>query len=236
MKWMEWLRRGLPRGSPKGLARGICLLCDRPAGTVPNLCDACRDELPVISEACAWCGAPAMPGAETCPACALRRPPIDRTICSVAYGPPVDYLVGRLKFDLDLRVVPALGGLLARSVGGASAPDWLVPVPIGAARLRKRGFNQALEVARHVGDVHGVRVSGILRRRRGCETPQSSLPSTSARRANVANAFETRGAIDGHVVVVDDVVTTGATVNAVARCLKRAGASRVDAWAVARTP
>ena len=216
--------------------KGICLLCDRPAGTVPNLCDACRDDLPVISDACVSCGARAIPGMETCPACALRRPPIDRTVCSVAYGPPVDYLIGRLKFDLDLRVVPVLAGLLARAVGGEPTPDWLVPVPIGAARLRKRGFNQALEVARCLGGIRGVRVCGNVRRRRGFETSQSSLPNTTARRANVANAFQARAAIDGHVVVVDDVVTTGATVNALARGLKRAGASRVDAWAVARTP
>ena len=109
-------------------------------------------------------------------------------------GSPVDYLVGRLKFDCDLRVVPALAGLLVRAVGGEPTPDWLVPVPIGAARLRKRGFNQALELARYLGDIRGVRVSGIMRRRRGYETPQSSLPDTSARRANVAGAFEARAA------------------------------------------
>ena len=227
-------RRG--PGSVKRFTKGICLLCDLSAGIETNLCDACRDDLPIIPDACASCGSHAIPGTGTCPACTLRHPPMDRTVCAVAYGSPVDYLVGRLKFDCDLRVVPALAGLLVRAVGGEPTPDWLVPVPIGAARLRKRGFNQALELARYLGDIRGVRVSGIMRRRRGYETPQSSLPDTSARRANVAGAFEARAAIDGHVVVVDDVVTTGATVSALARCLKRAGASRVDAWAVARTP
>ena len=228
--------RGFGRIRMNRMTRGICLLCDLPAGNEPNLCSACRDDLPAIADACTSCAAPAVPGTETCRGCALRRAPVDRTVCALTYEPPVDYLIGRLKFDRDLRVVPALAGLLVRAVAGEAVPDLLVPVPIGATRLRKRGFNQSLEVARYLGKALGVRVSAIMRRRCGFETPQSSLPDTSARRANVANAFEAQQTIGGHIAVIDDVVTTGATVNALARCLKRAGASRVDAWAVARTP
>ena len=215
---------------------GVCLLCDRRAGIVPNLCDACRWDLPILEEPCTVCGARAMPRIGICPACSSRRPPVDHTVCALAYARPVDYLIGRLKFDRDLRVVPTVAELLTRAVSGETAPDWLVPVPIAAARLRRRGFNQALEIARFVGRSRRIRLAGIIRRRRGFETAQSSLPDTTARRANVARAFEARDSIDGHVAIVDDVVTTGATVNAVARCLKRAGASRVDAWAIARTP
>ena len=223
-------------GTMGWVPKGICLLCDRPAGSVRNLCDACRDELPILSDACTACGAPAIPHSGICRTCALQRPPIDRTVCALAYASPVDYLIGRLKFDRDLRLVPSLAGVLIRRIAGEAAPDWLVPVPIGAARLRGRGFNQALEIARYVGRSRGIGLADIIRRRSGFETPQSSLPNTTARRANVAGAFEVRAAVEGHIAVVDDVVTTGATVNAVARCLKRAGARRVDAWAVARTP
>lgn len=166
----------------------------------------------------------------------MRHPPVDHTVCAFAYAPPVDYLIGRLKFHRDLRVVPTLAGLLLRAVADEVAVDWLAPVPITAARLRKRGFNQALEIARVLGKSNGIRLTKAVHRRRGAETPQSSLPDTIARRANVADAFETRAAIKGHVVIVDDVVTTGATVNALARCLRRAGACRVDVWAIARTP
>ena len=214
----------------------ICLLCDEPAGTIANLCDSCARELPTLPEPCATCGASAIPHTKMCRACTTRPPPVDHTVCALAYAPPVDYLIGRLKFHRDLRVVPTLAGLLLRAVADEAAADWIAPVPITAARLRKRGFNQALEIARALGKSKGVRLTKVVHRRRGAEIPQSSLPDTTARRANVADAFETRAAIGGHVVIVDDVVTTGATVNALARCLKRAGACRVDVWAAARTP
>ena len=214
----------------------VCLLCDEPGGTITNLCDACARELPTLRKSCTSCGAVAIPHTKLCRTCATRRPPVDRTVCALAYAPPVDYLIGRLKFQRDLRVVPVLAGLLHRAVAGEAAADWLAPVPITPARLRKRGFNQALEIARILGRNGGVRITQAVHRRRGADTPQSSLPDTAARRANVANAFAARAPIGGHVVIVDDVVTTGATVNALARCLKGAGACRVDVWAAARTP
>lgn len=218
------------------LPNGFCLLCDEPAGAVPNLCDDCIRELPVLPDPCTVCGAGAAPRTRLCRTCAIRRPPVDRTFCALAYAPPVDYLIGRLKFDRDLRVVPALAGVLGRAVAREAAADWLVPVPITPARLRERGFNQALEIARGLADRGGIRLKRAVHRRRGAETPQSSLPGMAARRANVADVFEMRATLGGHVAILDDVVTTGATVNALARCLKRAGACRVDVWAVARTP
>ena len=230
------IRRTDPGASKmRFIPSGICLLCDEPAGPIPNLCDACARALPTLPEPCIACGASAAPH-RLCRACAIRCPPVDRTVCALAYAPPVDHLVGRLKFDRDLRVVPALAGMLLRAVAGVAVADWLAPVPITPARLRERGFNQALEIARAVGRRRGVRLTWAVHRRRGAETPQSSLPDVAARRANVAGAFEAHAAVDGHVVIVDDVVTTGATVNALARCLKTAGARRVDVWAVARTP
>ena len=214
----------------------ICMLCDEPGGTIPNLCDACARELPSVREPCVACGASTPPHVDLCGACATRHPPVDRTICAVAYAPPVDYLIGRLKFRRDLRIVPTLVGLLRRAVASESDVDWLVPVPITPARLRERGFNQALEIARALGKDRRVRIARGIHRRHRTETPQSSLTNSAARRANVAGAFEARASIGGHVAIVDDVVTTGATVNALARCLKAAGAARIDVWAVARTP
>ena len=214
----------------------ICLLCDEPGGSIANLCDACACELPTLPEPCITCGASAIPHTKLCRACATQLPPVDRTVCALAYAPPVDYLVGRLKFGRDLRVVPTLAGLLLRAIAREASADWLAPVPIPTARLRERGFNQTLEIARVLGKSSGVRLTRAVHRRGGANTPQSSLPSTAARRANVAGAFKVSTTIGGHVVVIDDVVTTGATVNALARCLKNAGAYRVDVWAIARTP
>ena len=217
------------------MPNGICLLCDESAEAIPNLCNACARELPMLSDSCIVCGASAIRHGKLCRACAIRRPPVDRTICAVAYAPPVDYLIGRLKFDRDLRVVPTLAGVFGPVIAGEAAPDWLVPVPSSPTRLRERGFNQALEIARALGRRRGIRLARVAHRRRGADIPQSSLPDTAARRANVAGAFEIHAAISGHVVVVDDVVTTGATVNSLARHLKRAGAEQVHVWAIART-
>jgi len=214
----------------------ICLLCDAPGGAIANLCDACARELPTLPEPCRLCAAIAVPGTGLCPVCTTRPPLIDRTICALAYMSPVDYLIARMKFHSDLRVVPTLAGLLLRHVAPGTGTDWLAPVPITASRLRRRGFNQALELARVVGKDTGIGITRVIHRRRDADTPQSSLPDTAARRANVAHAFQARARISGRVAIIDDVVTTTATVNALARCLKRAGASRVEVWAVARTP
>ena len=234
------IMRPEPRGSGEHAMRympaGFCLLCDEPAAAAPNLCTACARELPVLPEPCIVCGAAAVPLTGLCRACAMQRPPVARTVCALAYAPPVDYLIGRLKFDRDLRVVPALAIMLGRAVAHDTGADWLVPVPITRARLRERGFNQALEIARVLGRRFGIPLCRVAHRRSGAEPPQSSLHDTAARRANVRDVFTARAAIDGRVVIVDDVVTTGATVNALARCLKKAGACRVDVWAVARTP
>lgn len=214
----------------------ICLLCDAPGGTIVNLCDACARELPTPPDPCRLCAAIAVPGTGLCPVCTTRRPPVDRTICALAYSSPVDYLVGRMKFHSDLRVVPTLAGLLLRRVAPGAGVDWLAPVPITASRLRQRGFNQALELARVVGRGTGIGITRVVHRRRGADTPQSSLPDTAARRVNVANAFQAHTRVSGRVAIIDDVVTTASTVNALTRCLKRAGASEVEVWAVARTP
>ena len=219
------------------LPNGFCLLCDEPARDVPNLCNACIRELPVLPDPCIACGAEAVSRTRLCRACAMHRPPVDRTVCALAYASPVDYLIGRLKFKRDLRTLPPLAGLLARAVAReAAVPDWLVPVPITPSRLCERGFNQALEITRSLGNSNDIPLTSVVYRRRSAETPQSSLSDPAARRTNVANAFKARGTVEGHVTIIDDVVTTGATVNALAQCLKNAGAHRVEVWAVARTP
>lgn len=149
---------------------------------------------------------------------------------------PVDRLVQRFKFGADLATGRWLALRLAERVRGLERPAIVAAVPLGAARLRSRGFNQALEVAKVVGKELGIRVpmSGVDRIRD--TTPQQGL-GRGERSANVRGAFrcglDVRGA---HAAIVDDVVTTGATVAALAQALKDAGAARVSVWALARTP
>lgn len=218
-----------------------CVLCGGCGSGRLDLCRGCRDDLPELSAGCRRCGAPlpARPPAEKrlCGAC-LRKPPwFDHVHCPLRYDSPVDWLIHRLKFNARLSHVRVLGALLADSVEQRSAapPGLLVPVPLHPRRRRERGFNQALELARPVARRLGVPLAADLCERRHNTPHQFSLPA-GRRRANVRNAFVLRRPPPAkHVALIDDVVTTGATVNELARLLKRGGAERVEVWAVART-
>jgi ComF family protein len=144
-------------------------------------------------------------------------------------------LVQRFKFAGDLAAGRWLAERLAERVSGEARPDLLVAPPLAVPRLRERGFNQALEIAKVVARrVHArCDIDGLVKARE--TAPQPGL-SRRERRANLRDAFRCRRDVDGlHVAVVDDVMTTGATLDAVSSVLKRAGAARVSAWCVART-
>ncbi|MGE5094315.1 MAG: ComF family protein [Betaproteobacteria bacterium] len=152
-----------------------------------------------------------------------------------AYGFPLDRLVQRFKYGGDLAIGGWLASALAQRVAHESRPQLLVAPPLTRARLRERGFNQALEVAKVVGQGMRVRCSLHGVRRRHEDAPQAGL-SRRERLANLRDAFDCREDVRGlDVAVVDDVLTTGATAEAMARALKKSGACRVRVWAVART-
>ncbi|MBI4183044.1 MAG: ComF family protein [Proteobacteria bacterium] len=150
-----------------------------------------------------------------------------------AYSFPLDALVHALKYGGKL----AVAGLLGRALGNAVAKervDLIVPMPISAQRLRARGFNQAHEIARSVGGATGIPVAaGICRKVRDTD-PQAALP-WKERARNVRGAFVCDADLNGRkVAVIDDVMTTGATLNELAKNLRRAGALEVRGWVVAR--
>lgn len=177
-----------------------------------------------------------MPRAETCGRCLRRPPAVDSALALFEYRFPVDRVLLRFKFAGDLAAGRWLGERLAAVVGEAPLPDLLVVPPIEAARLRQRGFNQALQVAKVVAARHGLELDRDALRRTRTAAPQSTLGGRE-RRLNLRGAFACRRRFDRrHVAIVDDVMTTGATIDAVARALREAGAARVDAWIVARTP
>ena len=164
---------------------------------------------------------------------------MERCLAAFAYAFPVDHLIQLLKYRGHLAIGRVLGALLARSVHALGLHhdiDCLVPVPLHPGRHADRGFNQSAEIARRVARVLGTRTSeGTVRRSRDTR-PQVGL-RPDERRANIAGAFVASTCVRGRrVAVVDDVLTTGATVGAVAAALRQAGAISVDVWCVARAP
>lgn len=219
----------------------LCVLCGA-AGQPPlrDLCAGCEADLPINAPACRVCARPlagVVALSVPCGAC-LRHPPFfDAAYCAFRYAYPVDQLVQALKYRNAVAPGRVLGELLARAVQQerqAPLPDVLVPVPLSMQRLRQRGYNQAVELGARIEKCLSVpmRTDLIARVR---ETREQATLGRHERRKNVRGAFRTvRDLCDMHVAIVDDVITTASTVNELARVLKRAGARRVEVWAVAR--
>jgi len=183
-----------------------------------------------------------------CGACVANPPPLDRCIAALDHAFPWDGLLRRFKFEQALELRGALADRLAQALSAAQAdhpaalPDLILPVPLSRERLRERGYNQSLEIARVLGRRLGVRAPSrwLLRVREGA--PQTALAlDLDVRRRNVRGAFAVEphhlDRIQGrHFALVDDVMTSGATLMELARVLRHAGAARVQAWVVARTP
>jgi ComF family protein len=141
------------------------------------------------------------------------------------------------KFQQKLHLADPLAGLLIERLGEIyERPDLLIPVPLHPLRLRKRGFNQSVELCHSLGRHYSLPNEWRICRRIKETKAQSELGERE-RRNNLRNAFQVCAEVKGsHLVLVDDVITTGATVTELSKVLKKAGAKRVDVWAVARTP
>ncbi len=212
-----------------------CALCGQPASTL-DLCAACRDDLPFNKTPCARCGIPLPDTASPhCGACLQEPPPYVATLAPYRYEYPLDTLITGLKFHGRLHLAALLGTLLADAWPDRLDLDALVPVPLPDQRLRRRGYNQAREIARCLSQRVGVPVRDICRRPAAAE-PLSGLGATERRR-RVRGAFVIHQPVGGwRIGLVDDVVTTGATVTELTRRLRRAGAASVQIICVARTP
>ena len=163
--------------------------------------------------------------------------PLRRSCAPFAYAPPVDHLVHALKYRGQLATARVLGTLLADWLAGRGLQhevDVIVPVPLHADRHAERGFNQSAELARRLGRNLHLPVAGLLAVRRRATPPQVGL-HLEERRRNLAGAFGAGPAAGLRVAIVDDVTTTGTTLQELACALVQAGACAVDAWCVART-
>ncbi len=216
---------------------GLCGLCALPSRQ--TLCAPCKEQyLGATGLRCTRCGLALAGGAGVCGACLRKPPAYSRTLTLGDYVTPIDRLVQRLKFRDEPAIGRWLGQLLAASWrdAGHALPDLVLPVPLSATRLQQRGYNQAWEMARGFSrEIHISARSDLLLRVRDAP-PQSSLP-LAQRMRNVHAVFAASSAVDGkHLLLIDDVMTTGSTLGEAAAVLLRAGAAEISIAVALRTP
>ncbi len=220
-----------------------CALCGNrlPAQEAGLLCPGCQADLPLNQPACHRCAEPLPhPGLPLCGLCLQQPAEVHQTLVPFRYQAPFTRLVPELKFHGRLGHARLMSQLMLTHLkdairdGVVTLPDGLIPVPLHARRLRTRGFNQSLEIARGLSRPLHIPLDRVSVVRQRDTRPQSDLDKAQRRR-NIRSAFRvTRPLPWRHVAIVDDVVTTANTVNELARTLKKAGVERVDVWAVAR--
>ncbi len=213
-----------------------CAVCIDPVEGPLALCSDCIGDLPRPSPQCPRCGG-RYPGIGLCGQCQHHPPAFDVTIAPLAYRPPVDYLIHEFKYRRRMQHARLLGELFLSEVGPRITilPDVIIPVPLHRSRLRRRGFNQSMELARPIARSLGIRIERRAAIRTRDTRPQAELP-IKQRRQNIRDAFAMRSPIVyRHVAIVDDVMTSGHTVSQLAQCLKYAGVEHIQVWALART-
>ena len=200
------------------------------------MCLGCLNDLAFNTNACPSC---AMPNAasRTCADC-LSQPWlfVDHTWALFQYRYPINHLIQNMKFKQGIDVASSLGRVLGELplYVGAPLPDCIIPIPLHSSRLVSRGYNQSVELARPLSKQLGIRLDITSCKRVRATKPQSELPAKK-RKKNVRDAFSVSAGISySHVLLVDDVITTGSTVNELARILHLAGVSRIDVLACAR--
>ncbi|RVU47703.1 ComF family protein [Rubrivivax rivuli] len=221
-----------------------CEVCRRWADS--GICAECLCRFAAPRPRCTTCGLVTGLALPRCGACLREPPPFECTVCVADYAYPWDRLITAFKFhgraELAMPLAELLAAAVRRSVAQAPRPwpDTVLPVPLAPARLRERGYNQAWELARHVARTLALPSDAALLQR-PLDTAHQSALTRSERQRNLRTAFmadpQRRNALQGRrVALVDDVMTTGATVRESAAVLRRAGAAAVEVWVLARTP
>jgi len=212
----------------------ICVLCGDRGSQGRDLCGPCAPDLPWLGTACPRCAEP-LPHSAVCGRCLAKPPPFEQAIGVFHYQTPISDLITALKFRGRLAHARVLGELAAdRLALEQDLPDVIVPVPMHPQALRRRGYNQALELARPVARRLGIPLDYRRCRKIRSNARQFELPEAQRAR-NVRGVYQVTGRLGvQHAAVFDDVMTTGATAAEVARALRRAGVKRVDVWCLAR--
>ncbi len=219
-----------------------CLLCQHISDRA--LCKDCEQSLAWLQDTCPKCSYPidkqTISEPTPCPACFKNKFYFTRTIALFHYEEPISSFIKELKFNGQLAVATWLGQILSEHVekiySNELLPQLIIPMPLHVKRLRQRGYNQALEIARIVSKCLDITLQPNVCRRIRHTRPQAQL-SALQREKNIQQAFEIRGAINvgvGHVAIIDDVMTTGSTCNVLSQLLYEQGIKQIDIWCCAR--
>ena len=233
----NWLKNNL-----SALLHNQCLLCLNSTDNTHLLCTDCENDLPKNRDHCMVCAIPLDSSQElenslVCGKCQKSPPHYTTSIIPYIYASPLKQLISQLKFHSNLTYVPLLahGFIQAIKHRKNNLPECVIPIPLHTQRLRERGFNQSLEIAQLITKTLNIPLDYSLCKRNKATPFQSGL-SAKQRKLNLKNAFSiTKPHQYKHVAIFDDVVTTGTTVNELAKQLKKSGVEIVEVWAITRT-
>lgn len=220
-----------------------CILCREKTRREIDLCLDCEKNLPWLgNQVCIHCALPLYIGTNTiCGSCLKKPLPFYKTCILFSYTGPIRKLIAGIKFQQCLLYTNILGNLLAEKLvlfyQKDQLPNLIVPVPLHKKRLRERGFNQAMELARPIQKKLKIPIDYKICQRIRSTAAQSTLPAKQ-RRTNVKNAFaiqKQKNIANQHIALLDDVMTTGHTLTELSRSLYDAGVKRIDVWCCART-
>lgn len=219
-----------------------CLLCLSATDNKHSLCTSCEGDLAKNHEHCIICAIPftsSQPNKKSliCGTCQKNPPNYTTSTIPHLYAPPLKQLITQLKFSSNLTYTPLLAQNFINTIQHRqnSLPECIIPVPLHIQRLHERGFNQALEIAQIISKKLGVPCDNSLCQRNKATPFQSGL-SAKQRKQNLRNAFSIKKPHNyKHIAIFDDVVTTGTTVNELAKLLKQSGVEIIEVWAIART-
>lgn len=212
-----------------------CMLCVAPNGGALALCRACLEAMPWHQQsACPQCALPSFQG-HLCGDCLKSAPAFDITRALFSYDYPLDSMLQRYKYQQNLHIAKTFSALMQFNFSGDQAFDRIIPMPLHPKRLTERGFNQSLEIARLIARQMKIKLDTDSCSRIKFTAPQASLP-LKTRIKNMRGAFRCDEPLtDQRVILLDDVMTTGASLHELAAIVKSAGATHVECWVVART-